>query len=270
MTQHRFGLFSVIATCVACALPFGAFAQGLEIEPIVFDPAPGSDSDVILAALPTTDAAPVLRDGSGTTRVAALAGSGLPQPSLILGMIAAGEEEAFGIERLLPATVQEIAFPLDDLTARKALRDRNPDLFRQLVEEGHVDPAPDQLNRVLQVELQRMNCYRSGIDGAWGPGSRGSVASYFEELETVSWPDQEPSNPLFRAILINGDVECPTPVVAAPAPRATPAPAQTTRSTSTTPRATTAAPTRRAQPAPQPAPQPQQPRLSIGGSGVFR
>lgn len=267
MPNFRLGLLSVLAACATVALPVGVTAQGLEIEPIIFDPAPGDDNEVVLAALPVTDGAPVLRDTAGATRVAALADTGLPQPSLILGLIAAGEEETFGIERLLPATVEEIAFAPDDLTARAALRESDPDLFRQLVEEGHIDPAPDQLNTVLQVELQRMNCYRSGIDGAWGPGSRRSVASYFDELDTVSWPDQEPSTALFRAILINGDVECPTPV-AAPAARATSTPARTTAAPVR--RTTTPAPARRVQPAPQPAPKPQQPRLSIGGSGVFR
>lgn len=271
MSRLCSGLRFALATSLVVSLPIGVSAQGLQIEPILFDPAPGDETEVVLAALPATDGAPVLRDSAGATRVASVAQTGLPKPSLILGVIAAGEEDAFGIERLLPATVEEIAFALDDLTARAALRERDPDLFRQLVEEGHVDPSPDRLNTVLQVELQRMNCYRSGIDGAWGPGSRRSVASYFDELESVSWPDQEPSAALFRAILINGDVDCPTPVATAPAPRASSTPASTTRTTTTTTRRTTTpAPTRRTQPAPQPAPKPQQPQLRIGGSGVFR
>ena len=31
----------------------------------------------------------------------------------------------------------------------------------------------------LQTELARMNCYRSRIDGDWGPGSRRSVGWSF-------------------------------------------------------------------------------------------
>jgi hypothetical protein len=263
--QHcRKALFGAVIGVFAPAL---AAAQVLEIQPIGIELAPDGD-ELVLATLPVANASPVFSgaiiESPGVIRAAVRQTGTLPQPSIILGIIAPGQEEEFGLERLLPATVQQAAFPLDDLAARAALRAENPDLFQRLIEEGHLDPDADQLNRMLQIELARMNCYRSGIDGAWGPGSRRSVGEYFEELASVSWPDQEPTNELFRAILLNGDVECEVPVAAAPAVRSTPR--ATTRTTTTTRRATAPAP------APKPAPKPaaKKPTLSIGGSGVFR
>lgn len=255
---------AVMGLALACLSPLPVLSQGLDIQPISLDVA--GDSNLVLAALPVAGGAPVfgssLNETPGIVPVAVRRAAALPQPSIILGLIAPGEEEAFGVERLLPATVQEIAFELDDLAAREDLRARDPDLFRRLIEEGHLDPAPDQLNRVLQTELSRMNCYRSGIDGAWGPGSRRSVAAYFDELQTVSWPDQDPSAELFRQIILNGDVTCPVPVAVAPS-----APAPSTNRAATSTRAPAAA-----APAPAQAPQSNRPTLSNGlsGVGVFR
>lgn len=253
-------LKAAVAAIVVQAAPF-AHAQGLEIAPIGIDIVDGDG--LVLAAFPAVASTPVFGGLQiGATPAAAQVAVGLPQPSIILGVIAPGQEDAFGLATLLPATVEQVAFSIDDLTARAALRASNPDLFRRLVEEGHMDPDATELNRVLQTELARMNCYRSGIDGAWGRGSRGSVDEYFAQLASVDWPDPEPSSELFRAILLNGDVQCPTPVAAAPVPRA---------ATTSTPRtaATPAAP-RPAAPAPAPAAPAAKPRLSIGGSGVLR
>ncbi|WP_299733500.1 hypothetical protein [uncultured Tateyamaria sp.] len=239
-----------------------ALAQGLEIAPIGFDVADEGDNLVVASFV--ADAAPVFDAVQlGATPAAARVSAGLPQPSIILGLIAPGQEEEFGLENLLPATVEQVSFSLDDLAAREAMRENDPILFERLIQEGHLDPDADVLPTVLQTELARMNCYRSGIDGAWGPGSRRSVGEYFEQLASVDWPDQAPTQELFRAIILNGDVACPTPVAvqrAAPA-RTTSRPASTT--TRTQPRAAAPAP------APKPAAKPK-PKLSIGGSGVLR
>lgn len=262
----RFCRNAMFGMAVGAVAPLCVAAQGLDIQPIGIDVAP-EGGELLLAALPVASATPVFSGGfiesAGVIQAAVRSSDGLPTPSIILGVIEAGQEEVFGIERLLPATVQEVGFSLDDLAAREAMRAEDPDLFRRLIEEGHLDPDADQLNRVLQIELSRMNCYRSGIDGAWGPGSRRSVGEYFTQLASVSWPDQQPSSDLFRAIILNGDVACPTPV-AAPRPAASTARSTTPRRTTTTQRAP--AP----KPAPAPAAKPAKPTLSIGGSGVFR
>ena len=258
-------LSAVVAAIAVCAAPV-VLAQGLEIAPIGFDVA-DEDDNLVLAAFAAPNDAPLLGlIQGGAVPAAVQVSAGLPQPSIILGLIAPGQEDAFGLERLLPATVQQVGFSLDDLTAREAMRESDPILFRRLIEEGHLDPDADNLNRALQIELARMNCYRSGIDGAWGPGSRRSVGEYFAQLASVNWPDQAPTNDLMRAIILNGEVACPTPVAAAPAPRATTTRSTTTRAT-TTRRATTP---RAAAPKPAaPAAKPKR-KLSIGGSGVLR
>ncbi|MGR3467982.1 MAG: hypothetical protein ACU0CI_08885, partial [Shimia sp.] len=234
------------AVFLAISLSSPALAQSLEIEPLTFD-ADGPET-LVVAALDTTGT-PRIAGLSGARPAATLVSLGRPAPSLILGVIEPGQEAAFGVERLLSSTVAEIAFDLDDLAAREALRDRDPELFRRLVSEGHVDPPADGLNRRLQIELARSNCYRSGIDGIWGPGSRGSVGEYFAELDGVSADSQEPSMGLFRTILVNGDVTCTAPVRPAPsrAPTVTPP---------SPPRNTAARPPQPVAPAPPPAPAP--------------
>lgn len=263
--SYRSVLSGLVAALVVQVAPV-ANAQGLEIAPIGFDVADEGDS-LVLAAFAAPNDAPLLGLIQGAAiPVAARVSAGLPQPSIIVGLIAPGQEEEFGVERLLPATVEQVGFPLDDLAAREAMRESDPDMFRRLIEEGHLDPEADQLNRALQIELARMNCYRSGIDGAWGPGSRRSVGQYFDQVASVDWPDAAPTNDLLRTIIINGDVACPTPVAAAP--RATTTRSTTTRRTTTTRAATP----RAAAPAPKPAAPAakKKPKLSLGGSGVLR
>lgn len=261
----RYVLSGLVAAIALTPAPV-AMAQGLEIAPIGIDLAEEGDS-LVQAAL-VIDTAPVFDAAQlGATPAAARVAAGLPRPSIIIGLIAPGQEEEFGLETLLPATVEQVSFSLDDLDAREALRETDPIMFERLISEGHLDPGSDQLNRVLQIELARMNCYRSGIDGAWGPGSRRSVGAYFKELASVDWPDQAPTNELFRAILLNGDVACPTPQpVAAAAPRRSTSSSSSSRPAAAAPRA--AAP--RPAPAPKPAAPASKPKLSIGGSGVLR
>ena len=249
-----------------CVLQTGtaSLAESLDIQPItleiISDPSSDSSSgaELILAAIAATSSAAPVIEGMLVVSVdmiqaAVPISDELPQPSVILGFIASGQEALFGLSRLLPMTVAGIIFSLDDLIAREALRLSDPDMFKRLIEEGHVDPNPTQLNRVLQVELKRMNCYRSSIDGAWGRGSRGSVDEYFDQLNNVSWEDPAPSIKLFRAVLLNGDVTCTAPVAV-----------QRTQSSSST--RSTAAPTEVTKPAVN-----KKPTITLGvGSGVFR
>ncbi|MEL7090454.1 MAG: hypothetical protein AAFN94_01850 [Pseudomonadota bacterium] len=245
-----------------------AFAQSFSAEPIAFDLGDSSadGSPVLIAAYePPADTRPSFA-GTGSDRSASVAGVGLPTPSIILGRVEPGREADFGIETLLPDTVAEVGFSFDDLETRIAMRDNDPELFLQLLDQGHIDPPADRLNAALQTELKRMNCYRSTIDGLWGRGSARSVGEYFGEREDgTTWPDQQPSVELFRAIIAVPDVACEAPVAA---------PARTTSTRSTTTRSTTTRTTTRATPAPAPKPAAkpaQKPKISGGGGiGVFR
>lgn len=253
------------------ALTGAALGQSFGAEPIAFDL--GDDTDagspfLIAAYQPPADAAPTFA-GPGVGQGAVAVAAGLPTPSIILGRVEPGREADFGIETLLPETVAQMAFAFDDVETRVAMRGDDPEMFRMLVEQGHIDPPADRLNAALQTELQRMNCYRSGVDGLWGRGSARSVGEYFGEREDgTEWPDQQPSVELFRTIITYPDVRCETPVAAAPQPRATTTRTTTTRTTTTTTRRTTT-------PAPAPAPRPaapaNKPKITGGGGiGVFR
>ena len=248
----------------AGALTSTALAQSFGSDPIAFDLSEDAGAEVLIAAYqPPADTAPSFA-GPGVGQEAVATAAGLPTPSIILGRIEPGREADFGISTLLPETVATMSFAFDDVETRVAMRDDSPELFRLLVQQGHIDPPADQLNVALQTELQRMNCYRSGIDGLWGRGSARSVGEYFGEREdSTDWPDQNPSMELFRAIIAYPDVKCETPVAAAPAPRPTTSRPATPRPAATAPRP--------AAPAPKPAAPAQRPKIQGGGGiGVFR
>ncbi len=186
---------------------------------------------------------------------------GLPRPSIIVGVIAPTEAN-FPTAAAPTGPVAGAAIEYDDLEGRRNLRDSDPELFATLVETGAFDPPAVELVVALQTELARMNCYNAGIDGAWGPGSRGAVGRYYEQIDGAS-PSQDPDVAIFRQIMMRDDVTCPAVVRAAPAPRAS-----TPRRT-TTPRASTP----QAAPAPAPAPAPAAPSRTINrntGTGIFR
>lgn len=194
-----------------------ALSKGLDIQQILLDV--GSENKLILTSISLkVDEAPILRLqnslGAGIKRASLTVSPELPKPSVIIGLIEAGKESLFDLNRLLPATVEKIKFALDDLAAREFLRKSDPDLFRRLIQEGHLDPIESQLSWVLQTELKRMQCYTSRVDGSWGPGSRRAVGAYFAQLSDITWPDQSPTIALFRSVLIIGDVDCPLPQIA--------------------------------------------------------
>ncbi len=143
----------------------------------------------------------------------------LPAPSIIVGLIGGVTEAAFAPE---PAPADADGDPIniayDNLAARKALRDQNRELFVSLLDSGAFDPPEEALKVALQTELKAMNCYRMGIDGDWGRGSQRSVREYYEELGQDAPSVLDATIALFRDIVRNDTVQCPTPVVAPPQP----------------------------------------------------
>ncbi|WP_128910844.1 hypothetical protein [Tropicibacter alexandrii] len=171
----------------------------------------------------------------------------LPAPSIIVGLIGGVTEVAYAPEpESAPADADgdPINIAYDNLAARKALRDQNRELFVSLLDSGAFDPPEEALKVALQRELKAMNCYRMSIDGDWGPGSQRSVREYYTELGQDAPSVLDATIALFRDIVRNDTVECPTPV-AAPRPAVNRQPSRSA-----------AAPVRRTQPAPAPAPTP--------------
>ncbi len=184
------------------------------------------------------------------------AAAGLPEPSIIVGLI---EQASLEFDQVAPpADVSSSEVSYDNLEARRNLRDSSPDLFETLVQSGAFDPPENLLPAALQTELSRMGCYTSAIDGIWGRGSRASVERYFAEISGVNAVSLEPEIPLFRQIIRQDDIVCKAPQ-AAPARATTtasrPSSGTTTRRTTTTTRQTaapkrqTAAPKRQTAPA---------------------
>lgn len=190
--------------------------------------------------------------------------NGLPAPSILVGFATDGDEIV--VPEVDEGPVAGAGLSYDDLEARNAMREQDAELFAGLVESGAFDPPEAEMARAIQTELARMNCYRSGIDGIWGPGSRRSVTAYYDEVGG-STPSQDPVAEIFRQIIVSEDVRCPDPP--APAPRAAAAPRRAT-TTQAAPRraATQAAP---AAPAPAAPAAPARRTISqSAGTGAFR
>ena len=188
----------------------------------------------------------VARPGpAGDDLVALATRPGYPQPSIIVGiirdptpvafeqveepeLIAVGAEEADTVED--EAVELEVAeaevlegdgsvevvgasgeISYDNLEARRALRDGDPELFATLIEAGAFDPPEAILAQAIQTEMKRMGCYPSVVDNIWGNGSRRSVTRYFDEIDGVEPETLEPTVELFRQIIVQDDVECPPP-----------------------------------------------------------
>ena len=139
--------------------------------------------------------------------------AGLPEPSIIIGVIR--EEDAASFPNAQNAPGSDIAY--DDLEGRRRLRLSDPDLFGSLVAAGGFDPPSELLAQSLQTELARMGCYTSRIDGDWGPGSQAAARRYFQARgDGQSPPLQQASAELFRLVIGQDDVTCARPVAAAP------------------------------------------------------
>lgn len=196
---------------------------------------------------------------------------GLPAPSILVGFVVDEQPVTLSTPDVPGEPVAGNTFGYEDPAAREELRNQDAALFGGLVEAGAFDPPEDEVARALQIELQRINCYTSGIDGAWGPGSQRALAEYYAQVGLpVSGNSADVT--AFRNVIARNDVRCPDPVVAAPAPQAVAQPARQSQPAAAQSRRVAPA---AAAPAPAPAPAaPAQPaRRTInqtGGTGVFR
>lgn len=143
------------------------------------------------------------------SQVAALpTATGLPRPSVIVGRIQA--ENASFSPTVSGGTLAGTPVETSGFEARKSIRIDDAKLYVQLVNSGAFDPGsgPRQLETAIQIELDRMGCYTTTIDGIWGGNSAAAVDRYFQQIgETPE--SREPSVALFRKIVLQDEVRCP-------------------------------------------------------------
>lgn len=74
-----------------------------------------------------------------------------------------------------------------------------------------------ELARQMQTELQRLGCYRMGIDGAWGPGSRNAFSNYLTQTRQ-SADTLNPSIHWYNRLILESGRICraPAPIKRAP------------------------------------------------------
>lgn len=202
------------------ALPDRAVSSARSAQLTISAPSRDEGFEQILPAVfryvppPTAD----LSEIPSETLVAIPPAPGAPQPSVILGLI--------GPDYNSP-DAQDAPDDYRDLAARTALRRQNPITFASLVSEGAFDPPAEETARAIQTELARMGCYRAGIDGIWGNGSRGAVTAYFSERsDDARAVTTEPDTALYRQIILAADVACPAPRARVTSTPSAPAPTQ--------------------------------------------
>ena len=66
----------------------------------------------------------------------------------------------------------------------------------------------EDLERKLQVELKRVGCYATTIDGLWGKGSRDALAA-FATYADVTLTDPEPTARFLNLVIAHQDRVCP-------------------------------------------------------------
>lgn len=199
---------------------------------------------------------------SGAQQAALPIASGLPTPSIIVGIIKATPASFTPTET--GGALAGTGLDGTGFAARQDIKSSDPDLYVQLVASGAFDPSGN-LARAIQGELQRMKCYSGTLDGDFGRGSRRSLRAYFSEIKETP-PTEQATIELFRKILLNDAITCPVQasVQTPKKPRAT--------SSGTKPRSTAA---RKPKPAAKPAAKPK-PKATGGlnagnlGSGVLR
>ena len=86
-------------------------------------------------------------------------------------------------------------------------------------EEIERDRSRD-LARLMQTELQRLGCYRMGVDGMWGPGSRGAFTNYLKETRQ-SADTLDPSLHWYNRLILESGRICraPAPIKRQPEPQ---------------------------------------------------
>lgn len=161
----------------------------------------------------TVTAAPTARAAGGAmTRTAALA-----QPETVSD--AAGSAP---VERLRP---DREWFPDDAAPASQdaapASQDQGEERRTAALDPAEpLDAEPEaprqpliderELARSIQSDLARLGCYRMGVDGVWGPGSRNSLAQYYREKGEVA-PSLEPSTDVLAMLQDESGTVCAPP-----------------------------------------------------------
>jgi hypothetical protein len=109
----------------------------------------------------------------------------------------AASEDAAGEEQQLAALAPQEMLP----ETRDEPRDR-------LIE-------PKELARRIQSDLARLGCYRLGVDGEWGPGSRTGLERYYREKDETA-PSLEPSMEILLRLEGESGTICPPPKTPSP------------------------------------------------------
>ncbi len=87
-----------------------------------------------------------------------------------------------------------------------------PEAAPELVPEPVVPAmSAEELARAVQTELQRVGCYRSGIDGDFGPGSRRALRDYLSSTNQTA-VGEAPSLAILEQVRLTQGTVCAAPV----------------------------------------------------------
>jgi uncharacterized caspase-like protein len=156
------------------------------------EPAPTQTADAVRVA----EALP-------TDRATGLAAH--PEPGREITMSRSGE--ALVLAHLSPSRSLEPIFePRSRVSGAELTREAAADVGIELPDEVS-DLEGRELALAVQVELQRLGCYRSGLDGLWGRGSALGMARYYATKQTAA-ANLDPSMQVLRVLKTEPKVVC--------------------------------------------------------------
>jgi hypothetical protein len=131
----------------------------------------------------------------------------LPSDPLLGREIKPGDElEALVLASLSPTrSLVPIFLPRSRVEGRELSRDEAESVGIELPDETELTGRP--LARQVQIELSRLGCYRSGVDGLWGKGSALALVRYYGN-KRVAANNLNPSNSLLQILRTEPQVIC--------------------------------------------------------------
>ncbi|MAQ44568.1 MAG: hypothetical protein CL813_11705 [Confluentimicrobium sp.] len=122
-------------------------------------------------------------------------------------MMTGSGEEALVLAHLSPSRSLEPIFePRSRVPGEELTREAAADVGIDLPEEVN-DLEGRELALAVQTELQRLGCYRSGLDGLWGRGSALGMARYYATKKTAA-ATLDPSMQVLRVLKTEPKVVC--------------------------------------------------------------
>ena len=165
-------------------------------------------------AIVTQDLTPLRAVTQGFTPLPAVTEGFAALPAVTQGLTPLTQvPSAKSLAAVSPPTIKgQVVEPLPDVTAPAVV---TPEVVvpTDLPVAVVPDLTGDALDRALQAELKRLNCYSGTVDGSFGAGSLGALDLFFQTTALVR-ASTDPTQAVLNQLKAVADNVCPSPYVA--------------------------------------------------------